>query len=110
MSDFFAHLMDRSSGIADVLRPKRSSLFEPVIPEFSKGTNRFPLTQDLEARLDDDMVLETTQQSHGKRNEQGITRSSMPVELLPGHKREASVELLEGVKPSAEKSVAGAEQ
>ncbi len=109
MSDFFAHLMDRSSGMAEVLRPTCPSFFEPVAPQFSAATDRFPLTRNLGGRVDDDLAFDTTRQSHGTRDEQDNSRSSTSVELLFERKREASVEHLEGVKPSAEQMAVGAE-
>jgi hypothetical protein len=106
MSDFFAQLMDRSSGMAEVLRPACPSFFEPVAPQFSAATDRFPLTRNLERRVDDDLAFDTARQSHGTRDS---NRSSTSVELLSERKRKDSVEHFEGIKPSAEQMTVGAE-
>src|ERR1700694_3723812 len=101
MSDIFTHLMNRSSGIADVLRPRRSSIFEPVIPELPATANLFPLTRNLGAKLDEDSLSGVTRQNRG-RNEKDSTRAFVSPEISPRPSGEMSMDCLEGVERLAE--------
>jgi len=105
MSDFFTRLMDRSSGNAEVLRPRRFSSFEPVNSESPTTANLLPRTRNLGAIFDQDGLPGVTRQSY-ERNEHGSFR---PAEISSRHGREISMERLEGVEISAEMPSHGVE-
>jgi hypothetical protein len=105
MSDFFTRLMDRSSGSADVLRPRRFSFFEPATSESSTAANLLPLTRNLGAILDQDGLSGVIRQNY-ERNEQGSTRAP---EISSRHGKEISTDRFEGVEISAEMPSHGVE-
>jgi len=99
MSDFFARLMDRSSGKTEVLRPRRSSVFEPVASEFPAVANH-SLTRNSEAAPNQNEVAESTWQSRGN-NEQETSHSALFAELPRRRAREVSIESHEDIEPSS---------
>src|ERR1700674_162653 len=105
MSDFFTRLMDRSSGSAEVLRPRRFSSFEPVTSESAAAANLLPLTRNLGAIFGHDGLSGVTRQNY-ERNEQGSSRAP---ETASRHGREISMDRLEGVEISAEMPSHGVE-
>ena len=100
MSDFFARLMDRSSGKTEVLRPRRSSVFEPVASEFPAVANHSSLTRNSEAAPNKNEVAESTWPSRGN-NEQETSHSSLSTELPNLRAREVSIESHEDIEPSS---------
>jgi hypothetical protein len=105
MSDFFTRLMDRSSGSADVLRPRRFSSFEPVTSESSTAAKLLPLTRNPGAIFEQDGLSGLTRQNH-ERNEKGSSRAP---EITSRLGREISMDRLEGVEISAEMPSHGVE-
>ena len=99
MSDFFARLMDRSSGKTEVLRPRRSSVFEPVASEFPAVANH-SLTRNSEVAPNKNEVAESTWQSRGN-NEQETSHSALSAELPRRRAREVSIEPHEDIEPSS---------